>query len=163
MNFSAIFPRNCAPLALFIMTALLGCSNGPARPAVYKVNGKVTMNGSPLAGASVFFSPKGKQPIAMGRTNDQGEYILTTYSAGDGAAAGDYVVLVSKEAANAPAKMSHGVDVKPGLQPIAHDAKRPNSSSSGLLPEKYGNAKLSGLTATVKAGGPNQFLQELTP
>ena len=91
-------------LCLVIVGSLVlaGCSGGDAAKhvAVFKVTGTVTFQGKPLAQAIVTFSPKEGQPVAFGTTNDKGEFTLTTYTAGDGAAAGSYGVLVSKAASS---------------------------------------------------------------
>ena len=76
---------------------LSGCNSTEGRVQTNKVKGKVTYNGSPVASATVTFSPQEKgTPTAMGITDGQGVYTLTTYDSGDGAAAGIYKVLVYK-------------------------------------------------------------------
>src|SRR6266849_3541803 len=77
---------------------LVGCGGGAGAKhvAVFKVTGTVTLQGKPLPRAIVTFSPKEGQPVAFGMTNDKGEFTLTTYTDGDGAAAGSYGVVVSK-------------------------------------------------------------------
>ena len=77
---------------------LSGCSNKAAdRLDVHPVAGQVTFNGKPAAGALVVFHPKDPtvgelKPNA--RVDQQGNYSLSTYSAGDGAPAGEYTVTV---------------------------------------------------------------------
>ena len=83
-----------------LLTACLmlpGCRRGP--PVVY-VEGVVTMNGEPIEGANVGFTPAGT-PGAMtaaGFTDAKGKFVLSTHTAkfGAGATVGDYVVIVSK-------------------------------------------------------------------
>src|SRR5262249_58322349 len=59
--------------------------------------GIVTVNGQPLAGATVTFHPaeEGRRP-ASGRTDDDGTFELTTFHPGDGALPGTYKITVSK-------------------------------------------------------------------
>ncbi len=59
-----------------------------ASPQVEKVSGQVTFNGKPLTGATVLFSPDdpNKPRPAIGKTNDEGKFELSTFVAGDGAA-----------------------------------------------------------------------------
>lgn len=82
---------------LTVCLILPGCRRGP--PVVY-VEGVVTMDGEPIEGANVGFSPAGK-PGAMpaaGFTDAKGKFVLSTHTAkfGGGATVGDYVVIVSK-------------------------------------------------------------------
>ena len=88
-----------AACLLFVPCLLLaGCGGGATegRKPVYPTSGRITMSGSPVIGATVSFAPREGQPVAMGRTNDAGEYVLTTYDGGDGAAAGRFSVVVNK-------------------------------------------------------------------
>jgi len=85
-------------LLMLAMTLLAGCSKKDAdRLDVHPVAGQVTFNGKPAAGALGVFHPKAPgagelRPNA--RVDQQGNYSLSTYSAGDGAPAGDYAVTV---------------------------------------------------------------------
>jgi len=155
--------RGCGRVlaTLFVIALVIGCDGGASagRVAVHKVTGKVTLSGAPLAGATVAFVSSEKKPAAIGRTNDQGEYTLTTYVAGDGAAAGKFAVVITKSADAAatpvdPAK-AHGVGYVSG----AHDAAAAAAAnkSSNLVPDVYGSATKTPLSATVTASGPNQF------
>jgi hypothetical protein len=141
-------------------TALLvvpACSSGPERPPTIKVTGKVTMNGTPVPGATVSFqpTPPGGR-AAVGITDDAGRYTLTTFSGGDGAVAGDYAVTVNKTetvAATSSASANSDEYVPPeGL-------KEPPPAKS-LIPPRFGNARESGLRATV-GGGSGSFDFEL--
>src|SRR5262249_2552105 len=90
---SALF---CAVAA----TALAISSCGGGRVKVYPVHGKVVdEKGKPAVGAIVMFhpvAPPGKNVEAVSGTVDEsGEYRLTTYTNGDGAPAGEYVVTIT--------------------------------------------------------------------
>jgi hypothetical protein len=79
--------------------AVLASSCGDGQVKVYPVHGKVVdEKGKPAAGAQVFFHPVsppgGNVEAVVGTTDDSGVYRLTTYTAGDGAPAGQYVVTV---------------------------------------------------------------------
>ncbi len=68
---------------------------GCGKNKFHKVEGVVTNNGTPVAGATVQFVPlEGGRP-ASGLTGDDGSFKLTTFSTGDGAKAGDYKVTVT--------------------------------------------------------------------
>lgn len=161
-----------APLLVLVAIGLLatGCSRGGNRPIVHPVKGRVTLEGQPLEGVGVSFSPvvKGQGVTAFGKTLADGSFSITSTLGGGlgaGAAAGEYAVMLQKF-----------VDVAPDAVPPEFSAAVGDSSRSvqqwfskqetsrvedektvryvilGLLPEAYGNAETSGLRATVKPG-----------
>lgn len=142
--------------AAFLSLCLLGCGGGADGAAdrvdVHPVSGTVTFANGPVANATVTFSPKDKQPVATAVTDSQGKYTLTTYEASDGAAEGDYVVLVTKIVqAAASDEGTHDADGSGGGGTPSHDAKDAAAAGGGL-PEKYSSATASDLNVTVKAG-----------
>lgn len=148
-----LFVNQALCLALLAVAAS-GCgqSGGPARVKVYKVTGKVTFFGSPLIGAVVSFSPTGTQPAAIGRTNDSGTFTLTTYQAGDGAAAGDFkvlVMMVDSGAGDSSPQEAHFKDQSSYVPIDTHAAAKRGKGSGNVLPSKYGDPKQSPLNATV--------------
>jgi len=141
---------------LLIVTA--GCGGGTeGRKDVYPVSGTVMFQGGPVIGASVAFSPDEKQPVAMGTTNDSGQFTLTTYEMDDGAAAGPYHVIVTKfqSAKVDDSEVAHGEN---GAAPD-HDAADEKGSKGGgnLLPTKYEQRDTSDLTFKVETSGTNNF------
>jgi hypothetical protein len=143
-----------------VLGLLAGCGGedgASERKTVYPVTGKITLHGSPLADAMVSFAPKTGQPTAVGRTNQAGEFTLTTYEPGDGAAPGDYAVVVIKVVPGA----STGAEEQHSSDPYAevnsgHGAKSADTGVAMVQP-KYGNADETPLTATVKADGDNHL------
>lgn len=84
-------------LAIGVLLAA-GCG-GPRQKATYPVRGRVVGAGNePAAGALVTFHPVAADPAdparPTGTTDAGGNYALTTYSTGDGAPAGEYVITV---------------------------------------------------------------------
>jgi hypothetical protein len=71
---------------------------GCGKNRLHKVEGVVTLNGNPLAGATVQFVPDDGGRPANGLTGDDGSFKLTTYNTGDGARAGGYKVTVTVSA-----------------------------------------------------------------
>jgi hypothetical protein len=145
-----------------------GCTGdtGKAKPRakVYKTKGKVTFLGSPVISAVVSFSPKGDQPAAIGRTNDAGEFTLTTYSAGDGAAAGDFAVMVMLIDSGGAEKTPEAAHFKTQAEYVptdTHNAKKSAKASGNVLPAKYADPKTSPLSAKVEAGKDNNFVLEV--
>lgn len=155
--------------ALLLACSLTGCMDAgaggaTARQKTYKVTGKVTMSGAPVANAIVTFSPSAQQPAATGRTDTEGKFTLTTYDSGDGAAAGDYTALVTKEGASTLSPTAPGHDPT-GTKPAEvgmHDAQKP-AGPTGLLPSKYSSATSSDLKVTVKTDGANEVALDLKP
>jgi hypothetical protein len=74
-----------------------GCGSSKFVP----VSGRVTLNGQPLANATVAFQPVGEGqtvemgPGSSGKTNENGEYTLTTATGKKGAVVGKHRVLIS--------------------------------------------------------------------
>jgi hypothetical protein len=149
-------------LAVLVCGLLLGCGGGEdtaKRVTVYPVTGTITTPAGPLDGAAVTFAPKTTgQPTATGRTNAQGEFTLTTYEAGDGAAAGDYAVVVMKATAApvSPADAAHEAETA-GTAVDAHAAAQAGGERALLLPSRYTNAMETPLRATVEADKTNHF------
>jgi hypothetical protein len=90
--------RSAGACAVAVVAVVLS-SCGDGRVKVYPAHGKVVdEKGKPAAGALVMFhpvSPPGGNVEAVVCTADaDGVYRLTTYTAGDGAPAGQYVVTV---------------------------------------------------------------------
>jgi hypothetical protein len=89
---------NRSALVVLLAVLLAGCSDSPARKKVYPVEGKLTFNTEPMAGAMVTFHPAGdadpRALRAQATAAADGSYKLTAYVSGDGAPAGEYVVTV---------------------------------------------------------------------
>ena len=154
--------RAAAPIGFVVLiSCLAGCGGDGSdenRVTVYPVTGKVTMAGAPVADAAVMFSPQGEQPTAAGRTNTDGEFTLTTYEAGDGAAAGEYTVVVTKTAAGPgldPEQVHAAEAAGGGTTAAGHGAAQAESGSA--LPSRYASPAETPLKATVGADAENHF------
>lgn len=112
-----------------------GCAKGPPRP-IYPVRGQFLFEGRPMAGAFIVFhplddaDPRAVRPRA--HADAEGRFVLTTYSTGDGAPAGDYAVTVQW-----PVARPGGGD---------HEDDPPDR-----LRGRYSDPKTSGLKARVEA------------
>jgi len=77
------------------LLALSGCST---KAGLNQVRGKVLYEGQPAVGAKVIFHPKDhSDPQALrpcGFVAEDGSFTLSSHEPGDGAPAGDYVVIV---------------------------------------------------------------------
>ena len=108
----------CAPGLLAV--ALAGCGPGHGLD-LGRVHGKVTYKGEPVRYGTVFFVPdtsKGTDsPSAMGTIKEDGTYILSTDSGGDGALVGHHKVgLVGLD----PTPINHA-----GEQPLPNPEEAP--------------------------------------
>jgi hypothetical protein len=133
--------RVLAVLVLLAVTGsfMVGCGGGPKLPPLAPASGVVTLDGAPLAGASLQFQPvagKGAAgPTGVAFTDDKGHFEVTTATV-KGAVVGSHRIAVT---ARKPPK-----NEKDTLPP-------------SLIPERYNNAATSKLTAEVKAGDKNEI------
>lgn len=145
-------------LTCLLIVAVSGC--GPSGPAVEMVEGVVLLDGEPVEGATIFFSPaptdgkaQGGLPGA-GRTGPEGGFQLNAVSgakSGAGTKIGEYVVTVIKQESDAaPAPDPNAPPIPPG------DIK-----VRDLLPTIYKLGSTSPLRATVKQGR-NSYRFELS-
>lgn len=141
--------------SLVAACALVGCGDDGATDgqAVFPVSGNVKMSGSPLADATVAFVGDGEQPTATATTDADGNYELTTYESGDGAAEGNYKVVISKSPPVAASKQTESGGHAPEST-TGHSAK---PKSTELLPKQYTSSDDTPLTANVKSSGDNVF------
>lgn len=122
------------------LLAVVGCGGGTAA-----VSGVVTMDGKPLEGAVVTFSPIGGDPEggvggSSGRTDAEGRYSLkTVLSERSGASVGKHRVMISQ--------------FKGG------DPKNPEGGGKEAVPLRYNHN--TELTFDVPAGGTAQANFEL--
>lgn len=149
--------------AMALLTMTLGC--GKAGIGTVPVTGKVLMNGQPLEGATVVFNPNGQGRASSGTTDAAGVFKLTTETNGDGALPGDYQIAVTKyEGKGIPMPDTSNMSPEEAMdaQYRALDkAGGKTPPAKNLIPALYGNAKGSGLVASVKESGPNDFPLEL--
>lgn len=147
--------RIAVALAVSLISVASGCGKraDPNRPETHAVSGTVTYQGKAVEGAIVFFHPVDRAvPGAVGRTDADGSYLLTTFGASDGAVAGQYnVTVVRYDHPSLPANPDH----EPSDYEVIADDVRPSAPAKSLLPPQYSVAAGSGLTATVKPGDAN--------
>jgi hypothetical protein len=121
-----------------LMMLVPGCANESAKDRLVQVQGKVLVKGKPARYAYVTFVPvdeeKKEKFTARGRANEDGEFLLSTRRIDDGAIAGDYQVAIS-------------------WRIPANPRDRNTRYGKELLPKKYQDPALSGVTAEIE---PNQ-------
>ncbi|MEY3457735.1 MAG: hypothetical protein RL215_892 [Planctomycetota bacterium] len=114
----------CSALVTIAISTLAGCGNSDM-PELGDVSGHVTLDGKPVAGINVLFTPEKGRP-AGGVTDAEGFYELKYLEGYGGCKVGPTTVTFDWEpgvqpTANVPAKyMSEGfnVEVKPGSNTV---------------------------------------------
>lgn len=125
-------------VCVLLLLVLSGCapSGIPEGPAPVPVDGTVTLDGQPLAGASVMFGQ-----AAFGETDANGHYQLSASGGKKGCPPGDYQVVVEKWV------MPDGSPYKSGeMSPMDAGAKQE-------IPAKYTSMESTELKASVPAAG----------
>lgn len=124
--------------AAILSAAAGGCGSSEARKEVVKVQGSVSYKGKPVPKGTITFQPEGDGLPAHGMIQPDGTYQMSTYGEGDGAAVGRYqVTIVAKEGSE-------------NLMPSSPGYVPPKE----IVPKKYSDPKVSGLSANVTKDGP---------
>ena len=148
---------------LITLCCVAGCgSKGKGLKTEY-VEGTITLDGNPLEGASIQFSPAdafssnpapGQPEMANGLTDKSGKYTLSSINGdvGKGAIAGEYRVLVTKIKATTAELDEAGkpVDGKGFGRDAAGNAI--TTIQEDLIPAIYRDRKMSPLAFTVVPG-----------
>ena len=144
--------RFVAPIILLMLAS--GCGDKRKTLGTEYVEGTVTVDGKPVAEATVTFIPvkEGEGTAAVGLTDANGVYKLTATVTGDtkaepgaGTTPGEYYVGVTKSTTAAPSA-AHGAEVK------YESTAGKNAKLTHEVPEKYNLAQKSGLKVTVTEG-----------
>lgn len=134
-------------LGLVLSLFAIGCGGGAPDeklPTVFPVEGTVTLDGTPVDGATVTFIHPETERNAIGRTDEKGVFKLTTFKHGDGALPGRNNIVVTK------------FD-----EPVA-DANGTMPAAKNLLPKRYETIDGAQLFEEVSATAPNKFEIKLT-
>jgi hypothetical protein len=125
----------CAPLALALLSAV-GC--GEKWAEVFPASGVVKVDGQAPVGAKLVLhavTPQGPDAAApTASVKLDGSFAVTTYQAGDGAPAGDYIVTIQW-----------------------YKIDKDGTVGPNVIPAQYGNPKTSPIKVTVNASGPTQL------
>lgn len=140
-------------VTMTLMTACVGCL-GESNPPTFPVTGVVTLNGKPVEGATVIFSPTTEgAEAATGKTDATGTYSMTTYVNADGVRPGSYMVKVFKfeSLAPPPSESSPNFDPNAELEDEGYDPDQVDTrAAKNLLPPKYSSEVTSGLKLDIK-------------
>ncbi|MFM7207045.1 MAG: hypothetical protein ACKO4T_10300 [Planctomycetaceae bacterium] len=129
-----------AAITALVLIAIAGC--GPKRPATVPVRGTVTLDGKPVASATVLFQPPQGVP-GRAITGGDGGFTLTTFIDGDGAIPGRHRVAVTKFTITGLTESEGGVS----------GAATPGAvRETWITPQKYASLTDSGLEVEVETG-----------
>jgi hypothetical protein len=137
---------------LVILASLIaispGCGGDAKRLDVHPVKGTVHYKGEPMKGGGsiLFFPTSGDSGMkeASGTIKEDGTFELKTYEDGDGAAAGEYRVVVYQLTTTEPEASTDGQES--GGEPIETVAEKDR------IPNIYSDSALSPKLQEVKAG-----------
>ncbi|MDR1383561.1 MAG: carboxypeptidase-like regulatory domain-containing protein [Planctomycetaceae bacterium] len=146
-------------ISLLLLTlCFLGCGGSKVDPSYRLVTGTITHKGTPVAGATVAFSPLDGGAAASGVSNASGNYTLSTGTAlipGSGTKPGKYKVTVykvekavDKDAEDLDAgKISYNEYMERRDKTVIPPSGLPDTH---LLPTIYNDAKTSPLEVIVE-------------
>lgn len=158
-----------ARLILTLLCALLalsGCGGGAGKPV--PVEGKVTLDGEPIADVTLVFTPTdGKGQRAHGKSGSDGTFRLTTRNTGDGALPGSYKVTVRKDSSSTLGDSgmadTKGADYLNKMKDMTKTKQRPPTKpGKSDLHSNYGDEKSTPLQYEIPAGGNRSLKVELS-
>ena len=147
-----------------LIGGVAGCGQSGG-PVVQYVKGFVTLDGAPLGGATVRFSPTASSGMgATGMTQDDGSFTLNAQAArpGAGTAEGEYAVTIQKVEYPDTSHLELSTD-DPRYGTAEHQRLMDEAAAvkpKVIVPQRYNAVKTSGLSATVGKGN-NSFRFEL--
>jgi hypothetical protein len=146
---------------LTVLVVLAGCANEPTRdgPELAKVTGTITLDGEPVEGAHIRFSPEAGGPAAFAVSDRRGRYELRTFDPGDGAVPGKYGISATKEVTEAGMEFDSQAELEAYVK--EHGERPPKGETVSVLPEKYSSPGTSELTAEITVAKKNRFDLEL--
>jgi hypothetical protein len=124
------------------LCVLAGCGSSDGRSHVAPVKGKVTYKGEPLKTGSIIFVPDAGGKTAAADITPEGEYVLGSYEATDGAIPGKHrVMIIALTSPGGTGLPEDTIKLKGGAQ-----------APVNVIPERFADDKKSGLVAEVKDG-----------
>lgn len=131
------------------MLAVLGILSPSCgrRIELVPVQGQVTLDGRPLTGGSIMLQPPAG-PAARGRIDGAGQFRLGTYRPADGVIPGRAAVRVAWFEKSSADEGNSDAETAPG---------------ESLIPERYSDFSMSGITVDVVAGMSPVMIELSTP
>lgn len=134
------------PLLALVATTIVGCGGAGLAP----VSGTVSMDGSPLDGATVTFHPQPgvKSNGGSGTSDAAGKFTLLTPQGKPGIIPGDYSITVSRRKLSEKAEKQIKEAKERGITPMVSDREMAET-----LPKAYSKPETSPLRVSIGAGG----------
>jgi hypothetical protein len=139
--------------AALLALGAAGCGGGNA--SVYPVKGQITFEGKPMrGGGTIAFIPLSKQDgkAPGGEIAEDGTYVLSTYTSGDGSMTGEFRVVITQVVEQEPGASEDGQKVSKTTFAVP---------PADRIPAIYADPNNSPLTAKVEAKNPNELNFEL--
>lgn len=131
---------------VFCVALVSGCNSGPGLPATVPAEGTVTLDGAPVADATITFIADVGTYNASAVTDKDGKFAMKAFEEKKGAVPGAYKVAINKTIVEAR-------DGKQGESDV--------NLTQGL-PMKYSNFLTSGLAIQLGTSGDKNIKYELT-
>lgn len=131
---------------LLLFLFLTGCSSSGGSATCYPLKGTVLYQKQPLEEAQITLHPVSGTitPLPTAITNKDGSFVVTTWSADDGAPEGDYTVTVT-------------------WKQLVLQGEEKTRSGKNLLPAIYSDPKRTPLKCKIQAGENQPLKLEITP
>ena len=138
---------------LIVLTIFAAGCGGDKGPKSYRVEGTVTLNGTPVDGAAVSFVPDDNTgSSAGGKTDASGKFTLMTSFGTEGAAAGTYSVVITKREAVRTGNKTTSTDEN-GKEIMVDEM-----TAKDVLPKDYASVQKTPFkSVTVEAKSSNKF------
>jgi len=133
-------------LPLLAITTTSGCG-GRSLPKTVPAEGVVTLDGNPVADATLTFISESHIYHSTGNTNAEGKFAMRAFPEKTGAVPGSYKVEISKSVQGTASSTNPDEPVTLNLR--------------NELPGKYASMVTSGLTASVSEEGSSKLLKSL--
>lgn len=159
--------------ALLLCGLIAGCGKSEFRHQVFPASGKITKSGKPVANAMITFHPVDPSIIKMPEgatgieiakptttTDENGDFVLSTYFAKDGAPAGEYKVTVILSSQSFDQTKGRTTEGDEELPPNSNQVAIPSAAvAKARFP--YSSLETTDLMATIKSEGENSFTFDL--
>lgn len=148
---------SAAAAVAMLLAVVPGC--GYRRPPLVRLEAHVTLDGEPVAGATVTLVPVGGGRPVSGVTDEGGRLTFSTYGSRDGVPPGHYTAVVSKLVLTKKAarRLEAG---RSKSSPSAADSAEPmiemrDDDYDNILPARYAGVDTTDLAVTIDHGMRN--------
>ena len=132
--------NGCVGLLVAVLLGVFGCNRGPQ---MAPVTGVVLLNGQPVDGAAVLFTPEAGGRPADGVTDKEGKFTLQTFEPGDGAVVGKHKVAIVGMRQTGVQATSDG---------LSGEVNESKVREVWFVPKTYSSPDTSGIEIEVKRG-----------